>query len=277
MTARAYPDTVDEVVSLQAPQVITGEKLPREFYARHGLEVAPELLGTILVHETPEGTTAGRIVEVEAYIGPDDRACHAFGGRRTRRNEVMWGPPGHAYVYFTYGMHHCLNVVCAREGVPHAVLVRGMEPVVGIELMAARRGLGEWAGSGGHGSTATPANDDGTGRDRPAGEHTRRLRELWHRLGAGPARLCQAMGITLAQNGADLVRGPLYIIRPASAPVTAVAASPRIGIDYAGEARDYPWRFYVPGSPGVSRPARTRDGRAAPGTRQAGEESQSAR
>ncbi|MDI6893632.1 MAG: DNA-3-methyladenine glycosylase [Bacillota bacterium] len=206
------------------PPATAGERLPREFYARHGLEVAPELLGTILVHQTPAGTTAGRIVEVEAYIGPGDRACHAFGSRRTRRNDVMWGPPGHAYVYFTYGMHHCLNVVCAQEGVPHAVLVRGMEPVAGVELMAARRGL---------------ASDD------------------WHRLGAGPARLCQAMGITLAQNGADLVQGPLYIIRPAEAPVQAVACGPRIGIDYAEEARDYPWRFYVPGSPGVSHPGRT--------------------
>lgn len=209
---------------------LEGERLPREFYARHGLEVAPELLGLILVHETPEGTTAGRIVEVEAYIGPEDRACHAYRGRRTPRNEVMWGPPGHAYVYFTYGMHHCLNVVCAREGVPHAVLVRGMEPVAGLELMAARRGIPP---------------------DRPADSP-----ELWHRLGAGPGRLCQAMGITLAQNGADLVTGPLYIIRPAGGSVSAVASSPRVGIDYAGEARAYPWRFFVPGSPGVSRPAR---------------------
>jgi DNA-3-methyladenine glycosylase len=194
----------------------------------------------ILVHETPEGTTAGRIVEVEAYIGPGDRACHAFGGRRTPRNEVMWGPPGHAYVYFTYGMHHCLNVVCAQEGVPHAVLVRGIEPVAGLELMAARRHLAHRFSEGG------PGNAD----------QVCRREELWDLLGAGPARLCQAMGITLAQNGADLVHGPLYIIRPAEAALPAMACSPRIGIDYAGEAREYPWRFFVPGSPGVSRPPR---------------------
>ena len=222
---------------------LLGERLPRSFYARHGLEVAPDLLGMILVHETPEGTTAGRIVEVEAYIGPGDRACHAFGGRRTPRNEVMWGPPGHAYVYFTYGMHHCLNVVCAQEGVPHAVLVRGIEPVAGLELMAARRGLAY--------RLTEPAGGTGDA------DRVRRTEEMWHLLGAGPARLCQAMGITLAHNGADLVHGPLYIIRPAEATVPAVACSPRIGIDYAGEARDYPWRFFVPGSPGVSRPPRT--------------------
>lgn len=219
---------------------IAGERLPREFYARHGLEVAPELLGMVLVHETPGGITAGRIVEVEAYVGPEDRACHAFGGRRTRRNEVMWGPAGHAYVYFTYGMHHCLNLVCADPGIPHAVLVRGMEPLVGLELMAARRGI-----------TLPP-------RAHPGGPPDRHPEALLHRLGAGPGRLCRSMGITLAQNGADLVTGPLYVVRPPGPPAQPVAASPRIGIEYAEEARHYPWRFYLPGSPGVSRPHRAR-------------------
>lgn len=253
MTARARPDTVDKVINLQASPIIAGQRLPREFYDRHGLEVAPDLLGMILVHETPEGVTAGRIVEVEAYIGPGDRACHAYGGRQTPRNEVMWGPPGHAYVYFTYGMHHCLNVVCAQQGVPHAVLVRGMEPVAGIELMVARRGLGhEWAGLPRHGRAAFADRDRIQRRTGCAHVHTRDLQKFWQRLGAGPGRLCQAMGITRAQNGADLVRSLLYIVRPPEAAAPAVACSPRIGIDYAGEARDYPWRFYVPGSPGVS-------------------------
>ncbi len=226
---------------------------PRDFYAMRAVELAPRLLGLLLVHETPEGVTAGRMTEVEAYEGPQDRASHAFGGRRTARTEVMFGPPGHAYVYFTYGMHHCLNVVCAQQGVPHAVLVRGMEPVAGIELMVARRGLGhEWAGLPRHGRAAFADRDRIQRRTGCAHVHTRDLQKFWQRLGAGPGRLCQAMGITRAQNGADLVRSPLYIVRPPEAASPAVACSPRIGIDYAGEARDYPWRFYVPGSPGVS-------------------------
>jgi len=209
-----------------------GERLPRSFYARHGLQVAPELLGLVLVHETPEGTTAGRIVEVEAYIGPEDRACHAFAGRRTRRNEIMWGPAGYAYVYFVYGMHYCLNVVCGEEGTPHAVLIRGMEPVLGLDLMASRRGF------------VPPSSSP--------------LPRFLHMLAAGPGRLCQAMGITTAQNGTDLVTGPLYLVtgKPCSAheQPPAVACGPRIGIGYAGEAQAYPWRFYIPGSPGVSNP-----------------------
>lgn len=216
-----------------------GERLPREFYARHGLEVAPELLGLVLVHATPEGLTAGRVVEVEAYLGPEDKACHAYGGKRTRRNQVMWGPPGHAYVYFTYGLHHCLNVVCAQEGIPHAVLIRGLEPLAGLELMAARRGL-----------AADHLPGTGRAKAHPDRTHNKFLRLL----AAGPARACQAMGITLAQNGADLVTGPLYLVRPPGPSPTFIARGPRIGIDYAGEARTYPWRFYLPGNPGVSRP-----------------------
>lgn len=261
--ARRKQPVDTEVISLDTcPDRIPGERLPRAFYARHGLEVAPELLGMILVHETPEGVTAGRIVEVEAYIGPEDRACHAYGGRRTPRNEVMWGPPGHAYVYFTYGMHHCLNVVCAQAGVPHAVLVRGMEPLVGLELMAARRGIAIPPSSPSATRPHSVAGPRRSGRgedgDARCADGRDGLASLWHRLGAGPGRLCQAMGITLTQNGADLVTGPLYIVRPPGPLAEGITSSPRIGIAYAGEARDYPWRFYVPGSPGVSRPQRAR-------------------
>lgn len=196
--------------------VVTGggfSRLPRSFYRRHGLLVAPELIGLLLVHETGEGTTAGLIVEVEAYIGPEDRACHAFGGKVTRRNRAMYGPPGTAYVYFTYGMHHCFNVVVAEEGVPHAVLIRALEPVIGLDLMSERRG----------------------GR-LP--------------LTTGPARVCQAMGIDLRHNGADLVEGNLYLALPPAGLSRRfeIRSSRRIGVDYAMEAREYPWRFFAAGN-----------------------------
>lgn len=190
--------------------LLTLPRMPRDFYERRALEVAPDLLGLILVHETQEGLAAGIIIETEAYEGPHDKACHAYLGRKTRRNEVMFGPPGHAYVYFTYGMHYMLNVVTAPPQVPHAVLIRSIKPVLGLDLMSRRRG----------------------GR-LP--------------LAIGPGRLCQAMGITTALNGEDLVTGKLYIVRPPEqlAQPFEIARTTRIGIDYAGEARDYLWRFVL--------------------------------
>lgn len=188
------------------------ERLPRKFYARHALEVSLDLLGLMLIHKTGDGPTAGIITEVEAYAGPGDRACHAYNMRRTKRNEIMYGLPGMAYVYFTYGMHYCFNVVVSEEGIPHAVLIRSIEPVLGESLMLSRR----------------------KGR-LP--------------LASGPGRLSQAMGIGREQNGADLITGNLYIAKPPdSHKVTGelqIVRTPRIGIDYAGEARDYPWRFML--------------------------------
>lgn len=180
----------------------------RDFYRRRALEVAPDMLGLILVRVTPDGTTAGRIIEAEAYEGPEDRACHAFGGRRTQRTEVMFGEPGFAYVHFAYGMHWMLNVVTGDVGTPHGVLIRSIEPLLGVDLMSKRR----------HG--ATP-------------------------LAIGPGRLTQAMEITGADNASDLIRGDLYIAYPAppmSYPVKHVITK-RIGIQNTGEAKDYPWRF----------------------------------
>ena len=196
-----------------------GRPLPRDFYLQPTLRVARALLGKILVHDSPAGTMAGRIVEVEAYRGPADRAAHSSGGRRTPRNEVMYGPPGHAYVYFIYGIHYCMNVVCQPRDVPEAVLLRALEPVDGEALMRRRRGL----------------------PDAPA----------W-RLCRGPGALCQAMGISRALNGTDLTRGPLHIVDGALPRATRVARTARIGVGYAGADAALPWRFVVRGSRAVS-------------------------
>jgi DNA-3-methyladenine glycosylase len=160
-------------------------------------------------------------VEVEAYVGPHDPACHAYGHRRTPRTEQLYGPPGTAYVYFTYGMHWCLNAVTESEGYPAAVLIRALEPLAGIETMRRRRG-----GGGGGGV-----------RDRE--------------LCAGPARLCQALGVTGKLNGTRLSEGsgPLRIVRSGWRNSGVVAVGPRVGIT---RAVDWPLRFYLDDSPWVS-------------------------
>jgi DNA-3-methyladenine glycosylase len=207
---------------------VSGRALPRSFYRRPSLEVARDLLGRVLVRSLPDGTRlAGRIVETEAYR-EDDPASHSFRGR-TARTEVMFGPPGHLYVYFTYGMHFCMNVVTGLDGEGSAVLLRAAEPVDGLERMAALRG------------TTNP-----------------RL------LCSGPGRLCRALGVDRSHDGTDLVRGSALWVEPgAPVPDAAVAAGPRIGISVAIER---PWRFVVAGSPSLSRPAARAPGRP-PGDR----------
>jgi len=189
-------------------------RLARQFFARATLAVARDLLGCYLVHESSDGRTVGRVVEVEAYRGPRDPASHAF--RRTARSEVMWERPGTAYVYFSYGNHACLNVVAEPEGCAGAVLLRALEPVEGLSVMRRRRGTVD-----------------------------ARL------LASGPGRLTQAMGVTLADNRSDLVRGSLYFARGRRP--RAIARTPRIGISVATEVR---WRFVERGSPFLSRPVR---------------------
>ncbi len=176
------------------------------------------LLGATLRHRTPEGEIALRLTEVEAYAGADDPGSHAYRGR-TPRNEVMFGPAGHLYVYFTYGMHHCCNVVVGAEGTASAVLLRAGKVVEGVELARSRR----------------PGSSD---RD----------------LARGPARLCKALAIDGRHNGVDLSSGELTLTLGDPVPCEAVATGPRVGLR---EAADHPWRFWVRDEPTVSsyRPA----------------------
>ncbi len=203
--------------------------LPQAFFRRPVLRVAPELLGCMLVRRSGDATVAGRIVEVEAYR-QDDPASHTYAGL-TPRNEVMFGPGGVLYVYFTYGMHFCANVVTGRRGHGEALLLRAVEPVLGLEVMSERR----------YGAAA-PAT-------------MRHLRDLTR----GPARLCQAFQLDKSDNGADL-RGPhVFITRAWTREVLRVARSPRIGIRHGREKR---WRFYVEGSQWISAHPRYEDWRS---------------
>jgi DNA-3-methyladenine glycosylase len=195
-------------------------KLPREFYLRPDvLKVSRELLGKLLVVRGPGGErVSGKIVEVEAYRGPEDRASHAYGGRRTKRTETMYGAGGVAYVYFVYGMYYQFNVVSGVADVPHAILVRALEPVEGIEIMRARR------------------------HSHPD-----------HNLTNGPGKLCIAMGIDRQLDGADLLGEHVWLEEFEQVSPHRIARGPRIGIDYAQEWIDKPWRFWIRDNPYVSR------------------------
>ena len=199
--------------------------LPQEFYLGNTVEIARSLLGKYLVRQLEGQTLAGRITETEAYVGRCDKACHAYNYRRTERTAVMFGAPGRAYIYLIYGMYHCLNLVTEPEGEPSAVLIRGMEPVAGAEAMYLLR----------YGSKPlTPAR--------------------WKHLTDGPGKLCRALGLTRAENGLDVtVDNTLFVCdtfplfgTPLPLPSgERICAGPRIGVDYAEEARDFPWRFWL--------------------------------
>jgi DNA-3-methyladenine glycosylase len=247
---------------------VAGAVLPRDFFARRSLQVAPELLGCVLEHDADAGLVAVRITEVEAYEGAHDPASHSYRGR-TARNAVMFGPPGHAYVYFTYGMHWCVNLVCLTPGTASAVLIRAGQVISGVALATERRSAG---------------------RARPSSIAERELAR-------GPARLCQALGIDRAQNGLDAVdpSSPLRIragaeagggpvqtspgqistvqtnpsqISPVQISPVQISRGPRVGISVATER---PWRFWVTGDPTVSvyRPhvPRVRPGRSSRSSR----------
>jgi DNA-3-methyladenine glycosylase len=205
--------------------------LARGFYQRDTRTVARDLLGKLLVRRVDGDLAVARIVEVEAYLGVGDPACHTFRGRRTARVEAMWGEAGRLYVYFTYGMHHCANVVTREVGVPEAVLLRGAVAVAGEAAIRVRRG-----GRGGPGMLI------------------------------GPARLCQGLAIDRALNGADLVAGGAVWLADDGlrCPPRPVCALPRVGVAYAGEAAAWPLRFAVDLEAPVA-PAGGRGGRRAPG------------
>ncbi len=191
-------------------------KLPRSFYEQKTVDVAKQLLGKYLVRKHPEGNTVGRIVETEAYIGPQDLACHASKGR-TARTEVMFGQAGHAYVYFIYGFYNMLNLVTEQKDYPAAVLIRAVEPVSGIDLMKRRREMDK-------------------------------LRDL----ASGPGKLCLAFAVDRSLNGADLCNGVLYV-EDRDEPAPKFNATPRVGVDYAGKWKDKRYRFLIRGSEFVSR------------------------
>ncbi len=241
-----------------------GHVLPREFFGRPVLAVAPDLLGCVLAHQTREGLVAAEIVEVEAYCGEVDPASHAFRGK-TARNAVMFGPPGHAYVYFTYGMHYCVNLVCQPAGEAAAVLLRAGRVVAGLDLAAARR---SGAPPGAGGAALLPGGAGAPGQGHPSRAATR--------LASGPARLCQALGIGREQNGADVCdpHGALRVLAPPGAARARMAAAraggtgdaghrggpdqarspviargPRVGVRDGAEAE---WRFWLEGDPAVS-------------------------
>jgi DNA-3-methyladenine glycosylase len=216
--------------------------VPRDFLARPATEVAPELLGCVLEHETAAGLVAVELTEVEAYAGQADPASHAYRGM-TRRNAVMFGPPGHAYVYFTYGMHFCVNVVCLGEGGPSAVLLRAGAVIEGEELARARR------------SNRRPsrARNQETSPQAPA-RQPRQAPLAWRDLARGPARLCQALDIDRSLDGADVcvASSPLRLRPGSTGPAEnprKIVAGPRVGVAQAAEV---PWRFWFAGEPTVS-------------------------
>jgi DNA-3-methyladenine glycosylase len=229
--------------------------MPREFFARPSVPVAPDVLGCVLEHQTEAGLVAVELTEVEAYAGASDPASHAYRGK-TARNAVMFGPPGHAYVYFTYGMHFCVNLVCLGNGSASAVLLRAGRVIEGEELARARRTGGPRGVRG-----ATGGRGDGES-PRAGGQSTREKREVSFRdLARGPARLCQALDIDRSLDGVDVCvpDSPLRMRWP-DASTTArsvdrkILSGPRVGISVAAEV---PWRFWVEGEPTVSayRPA----------------------
>src|SRR5262245_19701145 len=192
-------------------------KLPRSFYSRPALEIASDLLGKVLVRRLNGRNLSGKIVETEAYVGPHDLACHASKGH-TPRTSVMFGPPGHAYVYMIYGFYFCLNVVTEPLGYPAAVLIRAVEPLESVDLMQELRNNPEHATN----------------------------------IASGPGKVCMAMSIDKQLNGADLLGTTIWIEDRKLVP-GSILTSPRVGVDYAGEYKDKPWRFFVGGNVHVSR------------------------
>lgn len=193
-------------------------KLPKSFYQRDTTQVAQELLGKILVHIINGRRVSGKITEVEAYLGAKDRACHSYNSRRTARTEAMYASGGGAYIYFTYGMHHCFNVVTQGQNVPEAVLIRALEPLEGLDIM----------------------------------EKNRRGAALKN-LTTGPGKLAQALDLNKKLNGELLTSSELFIEKAPVLPTSQIVKKSRIGVDYAGPHARLPLRFYIKGNPFISK------------------------
>lgn len=200
------------------------KKLSREFYNRDAVIVAEELLGKVLVHEVDGQRISAQIVEAEAYMGIEDKAAHSYGGRRTPRVEVMYGDPGFSYIFLIYGMYCCFNIVTSEKGNPQAVLIRAAEPLEGMERMAQMR----------------------------FGRIYEQLTKGQRRgLTNGPGKLCGALSLDRSFNGVDLCGNEVYVEEGRSGKL-GIVTTKRVGIDYAEEAKDYPWRFYAAGNEYVS-------------------------
>lgn len=195
-------------------------KLPLDFYQREdALQVSRDLLGKLLVMPSAAGErVSGMIVETEAYLGGIDKAAHSYGGRRTQRNEITYADGGHVYVFFVYGMYHQLNIVTGPAEVPHVTLIRAVEPVEGIEFMREKRG---------------PMKDKN--------------------LTSGPGKLCIAFGIDRSMNGEIMAGDRIWVEEYTNIPEADIKSGPRIGIDYAEEFADMPWRFWIEGNQFVSK------------------------
>ena len=193
-------------------------KLKRDFYLREANLVAPNLLGKVLVHKSADGVTAGIIVEAEAYIGPDDKASHAYLNKRTSRTMIQFGKGGYTYIYTIYGLHRCFNVVTNEENKPEVVLIRALEPIKGQELMRERRKV-------------------------------QNVLELCN----GPGKLCVAMGISNVNYGDDLCGNTLFIEDYLEISPSDIVISPRVNIDYAKEYKDVYWRYYIKNNKYVSK------------------------
>ncbi len=198
--------------------------LNRDFYNRDSLTVAKDLLGKYLVHIVDGVKLVGKIVETEAYMGVEDKAAHSYGGRRTPRVEVMYGPPGYAYVYLIYGMYDCFNVVTNKEGIPQAVLIRAIEPMGELDVFA---------------------------YNRYQKSYNQLNKSQIKGLTNGPGKLCKALCINRNHNGEDLCVSKLYITNGIENNFEIVSAK-RVGIDYAEEAKDFLWRFYIKDNPFIS-------------------------
>ncbi len=201
---------------------MTLNKLDRDFYTQSTEKIAKNLLGKYLVHDSCDGKTAGKVVETEAYLGEDDPAAHTYQDTRTDRTEVMFGPPGYAYVYLIYGMYHCFNVVTGGKGDPEAVFIRALEPIDGIKLMQERREI-----------------EDISGAKR-------------YKLTDGPGKLCMAMDIDKRFIGEDLLGDRLFITEPKDSQEFMIEEAERINIDYADEAAEWELRYYISDNPYVS-------------------------